>query len=349
MKSRRAFLRAGSLAVTAAFLPKAGAASRRGNEVIIGHGSHRYKVVPGWGILDAGKNPVNNCHELIEDSKGRILLLTDEVKNNVLVYDKSGKLVETWGNSYPGAHGFTIAGEGSDQFLLITDHKRNQVIKTDLKGREILKLDYPRETGLYEAPYQYRPTETAVNPANGDMYVVDGYGLNYVLHYDRHGKLIRHFGGGGESLTEKFDCCHGITVDTRDSRNYRLFITDRKRNCLKYFTLDGKYLSAVPLPGSFVCRPRIHKDYIFAAVFRSTSQEYANSGYFQILDKENKVISTPGGSAPTYINGVLQPQQKEDPFKVFMHPHDVYIDSDENVYVAQWLSEKTYPIKLERV
>jgi hypothetical protein len=161
--------------------------------------------------------------------------------------------------------------------------------------------------------------------------------------------LIRHFGGGGESLTEKFDCCHGITVDTRDSRNYRLFITDRKRNCLKYFTLDGKYLSAVPLPGSFVCRPRIHKDYIFAAVFRSTSQEYANSGYFQILDKENKVISTPGGSAPTYINGVLQPQQKEDPFKVFMHPHDVYIDSDENVYVAQWLSEKTYPIKLERV
>jgi hypothetical protein len=62
-----------------------------------------------------------------------------------------------------------------------------------------------------------------------------------------------------------------------------------------------------------------------------------------------KVVSTPGGSEPIYKNGVLQKQIKDDEHKVFIHPHDVYADSDENIYVPQWASGKTYPIKLERI
>jgi hypothetical protein len=45
----------------------------------------------------------------------------------------------------------------------------------------------------------------------------------------------------------------------------------------------------------------------------------------------------------------LQKQRKDDEHKVFIHPHDVYADSDENIYVPQWASGKTYPIKLERI
>jgi DNA-binding beta-propeller fold protein YncE len=319
------------------------------DEQIIGHNTHRYKVVPGWGILDAGKNPVNDCHELVEDSKGRIILLTNETKNNVLIYDKSGKLLEAWGTTYPGAHGLTIGGEGSDQFLLIADNNRHQIIKTDLKGRELMKIEYPKETGVYDSPNQFVPTETAINPANGDIYVADGYGANYIIQYDSKGKYIRHFGGRGDSLTEQFDCCHGVLVDTRNAKNPTLLVTDRRRNCLKRFTLDGKYLATIALPGSYICRPRLHGDHIFGAVFRSTSDAYPDSGYFQVLDKNDKVVSTPGGSAPEYVNGQLQEQRKDRSFAAFLHPHDVYVDSDENVYVAQWASKKTYPIKLQRV
>ena len=51
------------------------------DEIIIGHGTHKYKVNMGWGLLDAEKNPVNNCHEMVEDAQGRIFMLTDETKN----------------------------------------------------------------------------------------------------------------------------------------------------------------------------------------------------------------------------------------------------------------------------
>jgi peptidylamidoglycolate lyase len=44
---------------------------------------------------------------------------------------------------------------------------------------------------------------------------------------------------------------------------------------------------------------------------------------------------------------VLQSMKQTD--KIFVHPHDVCVDSDENLYVAQWASGKVYPYKLKRV
>lgn len=317
-------------------------------QTVLGHNGFRYRVVPGWGVLDAGKNPVNDCHEMVQDAQGRIILLTNETKNNILIYDKSGKLLETWGHTYPGGHGLTLGGEGNDQYLLICDTDRHQVIKTDLKGRELMKLDYPKETGKYDHPAQFKPTETAINPANGDMYVVDGYGLNHVMQYDKSGKLIRFWGGKGDA-NDTFDCCHGIVVDRRTTANPSLLITDRRHNALKRFTLSGKYMSTIALPGSYICRPVIHGENIYGAVFRSTSDSYPDSGYITILDKNDRVTSTPGGTEPMYQDGKLAEQRKDRSNSPFLHPHDVLVDSDENIYVAQWASKKTYPIKLERV
>ncbi|QHV98016.1 NHL repeat-containing protein [Spirosoma endbachense] len=349
--SRRSFIRQASL-VAAASTSVPTILSAKTNRysaetTVLGHNGFRYRVVPGWGVLDAGKNPVNDCHEMVQDAKGRIILLTNETKNNILVYDKSGKLLETWGHDYPGGHGLTLGGEGNDQYLLISDTDRHQVIKTDLKGSELMKLDYPKETGVYAYPTQFKPTETAINPANGDIYVVDGYGLNYVMQYDKAGKLIRYWGGKGEA-NDTFDCCHGIVVDRRTS-SPTLLITDRRRNALKRFTLDGKYVSTISLPGSYICRPVIHGENIYGAVFRSTSDNYPDSGYITILDKNDRVISTPGGSEPVYQDGKLGEQRKERGVSAFLHPHDVLVDEDDSIYVAQWSSKKTYPIKLERV
>lgn len=350
-KSRRGFIKKSSAALLAGItLPHIivkKSYGRREN-TILGHGSHRYKVVEGWGILDAGKNPVNDCHEMVEDAKGRLILLTNETKNNILIYDKSGKLIETWGHSFPGGHGLTLSTEGDEQFLFITDTNRNQVIKTDLKGKEVLKLDYPKETGKYEYPGKFVPTETAINPVNGDIFVVDGYGQNYVIQYNSKGEYIRHFGGTGDT-ENTFKCCHGIIIDSRDKANPTLLITDRSHMQYKRFTLDGRYLSTISLPGSFVCRPVIRGENVYAAVYRSTSEQEANSGYITVLDKNDRVISTPGGTAPEYVEDELKPQRKDSSFLGFMHPHDVCVDSDENIYVPQWASKKTYPVKLERV
>jgi len=103
----------------------------------------------------------------------------------------------------------------------------------------------------------------------------------------------------------------------------------------------------IPLPGACVCRPVIKGDYLYAAVLRSPDLGKENSGFVTILDKNNKVVSNIGGTAPEYKDGKLQPMLQAE--KIFANPHDVCVDDEENIYVAQWASGKVYPYKFKRV
>jgi hypothetical protein len=95
-----------------------------------------------------------------------------------------------------------------------------------------MTIDYPAETGAYKKKEEFVPTETTVLD-NGDFYIADGYGAQYIMQYDAKGKLKNFFGGRGDG-NEHLDNAHGITIDTRESPA-TLLITDRTRNCFKRF------------------------------------------------------------------------------------------------------------------
>lgn len=346
--NRRSFLKQSSLAgigVLAYSSLSSALAVDSKKDIIVGHNSHQYKVDLTWGNLDPLKTPVTDCHEMIQDSKGRIVLLTNNVKNNVIVYDKSGKLLKTWGTDYPGAHGLTLVNENGEDFLLITDYERHQIIKTTIDGKVVFTIDYPADSGFYNDKTEFKPTETTV-AQNGDIYVADGYGKQHILHYDHNGVLKNIFGGYGQE-DEHFINAHGICFDHRDTANPSLLITAREMNQLKRFTLDGKFIESINVPGALICRPVIHKKDIYFAVLRSKDSVDFDSGFVLIMNEENKVVSCPGATSPDYQNGNLQEMYQT--VRLFQHPHDVCIDDDENMYVAQWNSGNTYPIKLTRV
>ena len=312
-------------------------------DVIIGHDTHRYKVDMNWGSLDANQYPVNDCHEMVQDSQGRIVLLTNHTKNNVIIYNKKGQLEEVWGTEFPGAHGLTLHVEGGKDMLYIADNNRHEIIKTTIDGKVVQVFSAPLDSEFYVSADQYIPTETAI-AKNGDVYVADGYGQQYIIHYNANGELLNVFGGRGEG-DQYFDNAHGICVDSRKGKE-TLLITARMQNRLKNFSMDGQYVSSVDLPGAFICRPVIHKDHVFLATIWSGDRR-ANTGFVSILDKDNRMISAPAGNKPIYLNGQLQKMYQT--MKIFQHPHDVCVDDDENLYVAQWNAGKTYPIKLKRV
>lgn len=318
-----------------------------GDEVL-GHNGFRYRVHQEWGNLNPAQTPVKNCHEMVMDSKGRLIMVTDETKNNIIVYDKSGKLLETWGSDYPGGHGLSIFDEGGEDMLLICDPNIGKVVKTNVEGNVLMTLQTPHELGIYEEDMNFKPTETTVGP-NGDIYVADGYGSQYIIQYDSQGKYIRHFGGAGDG-DGQFQTVHGVAIDQRNGAEPRLLCTSRAHNAFKYYSLDGEYQSTLFLPGAYVCRPVMDEDNLYAGVCWSRLKylnQTPNSGFVTILDKNNKVVSNPGGTKPEYRNGELQLMVQESP--VFKHCHDVCIDEDKNIYVCQWNANQTYPIKLERV
>lgn len=315
---------------------------------IIGHGKFRYRVHQEWGNLDPAKTPVKNCHEMVMDSKGRLIMITDETRNNIIIYDKSGKLLQTWGTGFPGGHGLSLTKEGGEDFLFICDTNLSTVTKTTVEGKTILELDHPKKLGIYTDDMPYKPTESAIAP-NGDIYVADGYGSQFIIQYNNKGEYIRHFGGKGEK-DEQFDTVHGVAIDLRDKRNPTVLCTSRVHNAFKRFTMDGKYLSTIFLPGAFVCRPVIDGENIYAGVCWSRLRylnQTPNSGFVTILDKNDRVISNPGGTPPVYQNNELQLMVQEVP--LFKHCHDVCVDEDKNIYVCQWNANQAYPTKLERV
>lgn len=330
---------------------------------LVGHGDYRYKVIRDWAKMSVAHNPILNCHEMVMDSKGRLIMIGDHTANNIFIFDKSGKLLDTWGTRYPGGHGLTLSPEGGEDFLFITDcgwyqdrygkwTKQSGVVsKTTTDGRLIYNLPDPRLVGILDKDVEFLPTETAIGP-NGDIYVADGYGSQYIIQYNHDGEYIRHFGGNNnEDPNMDIHGGHGVAIDYREANNPMLVVTNRQTNCFKYFTLDGKYIKTINMPGLFVCRPVFDDNNLYASVCwsndRTTGKRNSGSGLVTILEGD-KVVSNPGGTAPEYVDGKLQPMYQAKN-KIFEHGHDVCIDEDKNIYVCQWNAHRTPPIKLERV
>jgi peptidylglycine monooxygenase len=154
-------------------------------------------------------------------------------------------------------------------------------------------------------------------------------------------------------LEERLNNAHGIAIDTRQGADKAtVIVTSRADNCFRRFTLDGKYLETIEVPGAMVCRPVISGQELYAGVCWSKTPEINKlpqnpSGFTVVLSAENKVISAPGGTEPVYEEGKLKPLMQAE--RVFDHGHDVCVLENGDLIVCQWNAFQTYPIKLERV
>jgi hypothetical protein len=302
-------------------------------------------VVPGWGVLGE-KTPVKNCHGIVQDREGHIILLTDHVSNNVIVYDKRGRLVHKWGSDWPGAHGLSIVKERDREILFITDLVKHKVVKATLDGKILDEWLWPKDTGLYAREDEYKPSWT-LHLSNGDFFVLDGYGKDFITHYDARGKFVKIFGGQPGGITHWGP--HGGMADLRDSKRPSLLIAMSDQQYLLRLSLDGEKLQQIDMPGGNPRQIRLHKDRFYMAHLGDNWPKDRNSrGFISVLDKNLKVLSNIAGTAPVYgDDGKLQPMRHQE--ELFIHPHDLIVDEDDSIYVAQFASNDTYPIKLERV
>lgn len=342
--------------------------------MIVGQGDFQYKVDAHWGQLDPNRIPVENCHDMAIDSKGRIIMLTDNTKNNFIVYNKDGSLAEAWGSEYPGAHSIEIVHENGEEFLYVVDHgwvlnrhwdgkntddwdspynkviaQQGFVAKLTLDGRLVYTIGHPLTIGIYEPDMPFRPSDITVAP-NGDIYVTDGYGSDYIIQYDYHGRYIRHWGGQkNKDSNYNLINTHGIGVDTRDPNDPHLIVSSRWEQRLKLFNLDGSYRGRIDTPGAYIHGPVFHGDNFFAPVCWShiNGENAKDSGFISVFNKENKVIANLGGTAPVYKNGKLQTMSTT--WNVFKHCHGMCVDDEGNLYVGQWRGNQSYPFKLSLI
>jgi hypothetical protein len=313
---------------------------------VLGQGDFKYRVVPGWGVLD-DKTPVNDCHGLARTADGRIILLTNHVANSVIFYDDAGKLVNKWtGPTFPGAHGLSLARWQKSEALFITDLNLHSVFKMAIFGEELGEWHLPPNTGKYAKETDYRPSWT-LHRADGEFYVLDGYGKDYILHYAADGSFKRLLGGAEGGIVHWGP--HGGMIDTAADKSETMLIAMSDQQYLLRLDLDGKKLAQTDLPGGNPRQiRRMGQHYVVAHLADNWPKDRNSRGFLSILDTNLRVVSNIAGSAPVYdSNGKLLPMKHTA--DVFLHPHDVIANPDGSLIVAQFASGKTYPIKLERV
>lgn len=313
---------------------------------VLGQGDFKYRVVPGWGVLDE-KTPVNDCHGLARTSDGHFVLLTNHVANNVIFYDEAGKLVNKFtGPKFPGAHGLSLVRTPKAESLFITDLNLHTVTKLSLSGQQLGEWRLPANNGKYAKETDYRPSWT-LHRADGEFYVLDGYGKDYILHYAADGSFKRLLGGPEGGIVHWGP--HGGMIDTAADQSETMLIAMSDQQYLLRLDLDGKKLGQTYLPGGNPRQiRRFGQHYVVAHLADNWPKDRSSRGFLSILDANLRVISNIAGSAPEYdTSGKLRAMKHTA--DVFTHPHDVLANPDGSLVVAQFASGKTYPLKLERI
>jgi len=302
-------------------------------------GTETFEWVPGWGALPDGKVLGNTHGCIVVDRQDRVYLNTD-TEDAVVVFDREGKVLETWGKELAGGlHGMALVdgdglgkdGQGQgEQHLLLTHIGLHEVLGATLHGEILWRIGYPVESGIYESAEQYRPTSIAPLP-DGGFLVADGYGASWIHRYDPERRYVGSFGGPGTELG-KLRTPHGIWVDTRVEPP-RLLVADRENNRLQVFDLEGHPQREIKdLEHDLLRRPcHMHP-------FGSELVVADLAGRVTLLDRDLGLIGHLGDNPDPGLrarNDVLPDRWRDGEF---VSPHCANWDSRGDLYVTDWVS-----------
>lgn len=296
----------------------------------IGTGQHTYEWIDNWArIPDTPSGRENGRTHGVVVSEGGDILIFNQANPGILVFDAGGKLKNAWGDRFGGAHGMTLVKEGDTEYLWLTDQFSAEVVKTTLDGKTVLNIarpDHPAYTKL-----NYAPTWVAVNEerfgGNGDVWVTDGYGSNYVHRYDKSGRYLGSI-NGEEGKTGAFSCPHGIWVDTRKSVP-ELYVADRSNRRIQVYDVEGRYKRAfgadfLTSPDGFIT----HGEFLMMPeLFSRVTVLDANDKLVCYLGPNEDIVKVKGWpNLPDHLRPGL-----------FNSPHGMAADKAGNLYVVEWI------------
>ena len=308
----------------------------------ISGGGHTYEWHEHWARTpDTESSRANGrTHGVVVSQTGRVIVF-HQARPAVLVFEPDGTLAHAWGDRFEGAHGLALTTEDDREFLWLTDQNSGEVVKMTLDGEPCLNLRRP-DLPVYAAG-AFAPTWVAVYEArgggNGDIWVADGYGQNYVHRYDQRGRYLGSI-NGEEGAAGAFNCPHGIWVDNRKA-DPELYVADRGNRRVQVYDLEGKFKRAfgsdiLTSPCGFVT----HGDELYIPELLAR---------LAILDIDDRLIGYLGeNEAVVSVEGWPDhPAELIAPGK-FNSPHGMAADSAGSLYVVEWIVGGRIT-KLERV
>jgi DNA-binding beta-propeller fold protein YncE len=278
----------------------------------LGYGNYRYEVVPGWGQ----EHKVGVVSGLATDSKDRVYVVDRQPKPAIVVFDRQGRFLKSWGeDTFPLPHGIWI---GPDDEVIVTDCRDHSVRICTTDGKVLKTLGTPGQVGAPGMPFN-QPTR-AVRAPSGDIYVSDGYGQTRVHRYSPDGKLLQSWGEPGTGPGQfyqgippwakvPYSTVHSVFVDPRG----RVFVADRDNQRVQIFDAKGTFLSE--------WTGLIYPCDLYIDAAGVVYVDEASTGRMSIFSPEGKLLSRWGEPGST--------------FEFKFGPHSMWVDSHGDIYVGE--------------
>ena len=279
-----------------------------------------FELSPNWLTPPPGKETIGNGHgEIAVDSAGNVYVSVQEKDAGIQIYGKDGKFIKSLPLP-PTLHGFVVRKDGDDEFLFAAVLGEQKVIKAKLDGTVVMTIptsEFPADKigkGL-------KLTNCDVAP-NGDIYVVDGYGADWIFVFNREGKFKKVFGGRVEPL--KLANAHKIFIDRR-FEPARIMVCDRGNKRLLHLDLEGNLIKEIASGLRNPSSASFHGDLMCIAEI---------AGRVSIFDKEGKMVAELGTNPKTTNTPGIEPKDWQT--GIVTSPHGITFDNDGNVLETEW-------------
>ena len=138
--------------------------------MIHGSGSHRYRVVEGWGCDSEAHAPVGMIAGVACDTDDRVFVFRRTPTSGVMIYDRAGAFLAEWGAGvFSEPHGIWADQDGH---VLCADRIDHTVRVFTSEGDLAMTLGTPDRPGEPGLPFN-KPAK-AVTSSSGDIWVADG-------------------------------------------------------------------------------------------------------------------------------------------------------------------------------
>ena len=310
----------------------------------IGAGDDTYEWVDDWAkIPDTPSARTGWAHHGVVVTEADEVILFHQLDPTVLVFDTKGNLLRSWDIGLTNAHSMTLVKEDGAELLWMADNYRNyanersgrgdksgRAIKTTLQGESLMTIQHPDLEPYRERTFA--PTAVAVNEerhgGNGDIWVADGYGEQYVHRYNKSGDYISSI-NGEEGQAGPFGGPHALWIGARKSER-ELYIAEQRNGRIQVYDLEGNFTRAFG-PG-FLTSPSAFTTYGDLLMVVELRPRLA------FLDRDDNLVcyvgEREGGSVLDGWPNV--PAQLLEPGK-FNAPHGISVDSEGNLYVVEWM------------
>ena len=273
--------------------------------------------------------------------------ITDEEKETglqappILMFDVAGALVRSFGDpakvptsihgcAFDTQNNVYVAGN-NDGMVQKYSHEGQLLLQIGTKGVVDTTDGTPKGTLKSSAKDRlFNPSGMAIDSANGDIYVSDGYGNRRVAVFDKNGAFLRQWGrqatkdeiekGVGGAFAQVLHC---VTISAAGL----VYVCDRQGDRIQVFDKMGGFKRNIWVRTGTTELPDARGTAWWIAFSRDPQQKY-----LYLMNGRNETVHVLDHESGKILNTFGRPGHQAGQFT---HGHTLALDSRGNLYVAE--------------